>query len=198
MFSFLMQLPFLSVILWVVLSGEVARVLYFYVRGEFGFGVFLNVIFPAFFLLLFFSFGAFSFLFAKGPVPGTYLTYVMTRSLYLNIKKNAIPEMETYSEKIAFIVDFTQRIVSMDGVYWRTLIIKSHLILPGIRKVMAKTLKECKWVTFTCESRDTPKSEARQLNWFYGRKKNRDQPDNNFKVHKTGSLFVIRRIARRG
>lgn len=150
-------------------------------------------------VIVVFVLGFCTFLLAKGPIPGTYLSHTIKGELCVNVNKSLFPKGSKKTDLIEFVIGFTQKVVSMEDIYWRTLIIKSHLIGDGFREVMKTTLDKCNDVTFTYGPWKMEWDVQVMLNFVYGgitryRLLSFRKHANGFKVHKVGSYFTIQRV----
>lgn len=197
--SFLLRLPVFPLVLWVVFLICVSSYIVHYLNLVLIDSLSLRVFWLVTMVIVVFVLGFRTFLLAKGPIPGTYLSYTIKGELCVNVNKKLFPEGRAKSDLIEFVIGCAQQIVSMENIYWRTLIIKSHLIGDGFRKVMKATLDDCKDVTFTCGPWKTRWDVQVMLNLVYGgitryRLLSFRKHANGFKVHEVGSHFTIQRV----
>lgn len=138
-----------------------------------------------------------SFVMTKCLIDNAYLSNRKTRDIYIEINKNFIPPdfLESKSERIGFIKKFTRDVISLKGIRCKNVIVMSHLITPGISRLISKALKG-EEVNFSCETYVLKRGEIITLNLLYGGKTRlrlltHEKHANGFKVHRTGHKFTI-------
>lgn len=140
-----------------------------------------------------------SFVMTKSPIANAYLSNRKTRDIYIEINKDFIPPDfldSKKAERIEFIKKFTRDVISLKGIRCKNVIVMSHLITPGISRLISKALKG-EGANFSCESYVLKRGEITTLNLLYGGKTRlrlltHEKHANGFKVHRTGHKFTIR------
>lgn len=130
----------------------------------------------------------------KGSLPHTYFT-LNTGKLKIDVSRRFIPELSAFSEQKAFAHHFAAQIAALKSTPCDSVIFRSHLIQPGMRKRIANELRAL-GLTFTAEAHKTSLWECMTLNlWYGGRTRYRlmttEKHENDFKVHRVGSKFMI-------
>jgi hypothetical protein len=197
-FNLLLQIHGVSLFLWVIFT--------FFVIALYSNHIISNVsdnLFLEWCLLLTVSIAiclswSLSFFMTKGPIDNTYFSNRSTRNIYIDINKDFILPgvVALKSERIEFVKNFTRRVVLLKGIHCKNIIIMSHLITPGISKIISETLKGERAI-FTCKTYTLKRSEIITLNLLYGGKTryrifSLEKHPNGFKVHKTGRAFTIK------
>lgn len=137
-----------------------------------------------------------AFFMTKGPIENTYFS-IENGDVHIAINKNFIPANLSKSEQIAFVSTFTRQITSLENIRGRNIILKSHLITRGFRRVITKTL-ESEDVPFSYEEYSPSLFVRITLNLWYGGKTRyrilsvKKHP-NDFKVHEKGHIITIKK-----
>lgn len=130
----------------------------------------------------------------RGTIQHTYFTMIGF-TLKIDISRQFIPEINSHSEMKAFANNFAQQLLSLDNIPCDRIIFHSHLIQPTMRGKISGYLNTHD-IAFFEEAYDTGKMEIISLNLLYGGRTRYHifstvRHKNGFKVHKTGSRFVI-------
>lgn len=130
----------------------------------------------------------------KGSLPETYFT-VTGNTLKIDVSRAFLPEMKTRRERESFADDLVLRIEELKQFGCDRVLLQSHLFQPGMRRLMSSALKK-NHLSYTATSHPTSPGEKFSLNLLYGGKTRFRllttlKHKNGFKVHKTGTRFLI-------
>lgn len=131
----------------------------------------------------------------RGCIPHTYFT-MNGSTLKIDISRRLIPDRQSVSERKIFACNFLQQLASLDHIPCDRIIIQTHLIQKRMRKEISDGLKS-RGFDFSSQPHETTRSEIISLNLLYGGRTrfkllSTVKHMNGFKVHKTGSRFIIK------
>lgn len=131
----------------------------------------------------------------RGCIPHTYFT-MYGSTLKIDVSRKCLPDRRSVSESKIFACNFVQQLASLDDTPCDRIIIQTHLIQKSMRKRISDRLKSHGF-DFSSQPHETTRSEIISLNLLYGGRTrfkllSTVKHMNGFKVHKTGSRFIIK------